>query len=512
MSSTILLQKEKLLPIPAAGAAIGMAASYYTYPFLVSLKPGYYLVFALLLGLMLAVSLIRVLKFFPGEKNKALLKIGILTVAAAVGFSLGIAGRKNVNAAPDFGLQPDSIIAVSGILRSDPRTLHGGSGMGSLELSGTSAQGGLRASASGIITVFFPAWSIPGLAEFGRGSEIYVDGRLTQKETSYLFNASSVHIVKGAGALERLRTSLRMKLLEKFQSRQDGKYSDGAAPVWGPLASALLLGMRDDLDVDLAEGFRNSGCAHILVLSGMHLAVLSGLLAFLLRRPLGIRFATLAGALFVIVYVFIAGSQPSLVRSAIMYLIGAVSLWGFLKSRPFSLLCMAFIIQLIFQSETGMTLSFILSYLALAGILTLGATLRNLLRGRLPEIISGTFSASVGAFVFTAPVVVFYFGSLKPIGIITSILAGPLSALFMVLSLMALAASFLPLPLWTFFDFILTLVYRAFEFTVSVLGKVPGLSISNPAPVLVFSLLFWLAILFIQRRDYGRRNSIASFD
>jgi competence protein ComEC len=308
---------------------------------------------------------------------------------------------------------------------------------------------------------------------------------------------------------------VRAALVERFLTRQDYMRRRGLAagpPVWGGLASALLLGVRDDLDVELSEGFRNSGCTHILALSGMHLAIMSGILAFLIRKPLGIRWASLAGAAFVFLYVFIAGSQPSLVRAAIMYLIGTFMVWGLLKARPLVLLCMAFIIQLLFQSETGISLSFILSYLALLGILTLGEAVRDLFRGRLPEILGACLSASIGAFVLTAPVVAFYFDSVRPIGILAGLIAAPIASVFMVLSLLALAASFLPFPLWNVFDFILERIYRLLESFVNLAGRVPGFSASNPAAVMIFSLLFCLLIYFLHVRERRYRNNIAPFD
>jgi competence protein ComEC len=345
------------------------------------------------------------------------------------------------------------------------------------------------------------------LKEFGRGCEIYADGVYSEGALGPVFRASSLHVFTPAPALEQFRTALRMKLLDRFQNRQGSEPTE-----WGGLASALLLGVRDDLNTDLSEGFRNSGCSHILALSGMHLAILSGVLAFLIRRPLGIRWASLLGAVFIVFYVFVAGSQPSLVRAAIMYLIGAAALWGFFKAGALSLLCLAFIIQLIFQSQTGVSLSFILSYLALFGILTLGEKIHSLFRGKLPEVLSGALSASLGAFIVTSPVVALFFDSLRPVGILAGLVLAPISALFMVLSLAALAASFLPFPLWNFLDFTLTWIYRFLEYFVSLAGKVPGLSVSGPTPVLVFTLLLWFFVLLIHRRDQAYRNSVASFD
>jgi competence protein ComEC len=195
-----------------------------------------------------------------------------------------------------------------------------------------------------------------------------------------------------------------------------------------------------------------------------------------------------------------------------MYLIGTFAVWGLLKARPLALLCMAFIIQLLSQSETGVSLSFILSYLALLGILTLGEAVRDLFRGRLPEILGAGLSASIGAFVLTAPVVAFYFASVRPIGILAGLVAAPVASVFMVLSLAALAAGFLPFPLWNVFSFALTWIYRFLEFFVNLTGRVPGFSTSNPLTALVFSLVFCLLVYSLNVLDRRYRNSIASFD
>jgi len=522
----VTIKPEKTSIYPPVSAAFAMAASYYAYPLLISFSFGKSPLFfleLLLLALVLIDGFLRTVNSLPGTQSRLFRKLGILSTAAAVGFSLGIAARRSLPGSVEMGLEAEKVTAISGVLREDPRFLQsarnaGASGMGVVELSGCVGRGGLRASASGTITVFFPSESIKTLKEFGRGCEIYADGIYAAGAFSgtgrgTLFNAVSVHVVKPAGAVEIFRTRVRAALLERLIYNGRGGGGQAAKPpVWGGLASALLLGVRDDLDTELSAGFRNSGCTHILALSGMHLAILSGILAFLIRRPLGIRWASLAGAVFVLLYVFVAGSQPSLVRAAIMYFIGTFAVWGLLKARPLPLLCMAFIAQLLFQSETGVSLSFILSYLALLGILTLGEAARDLFRGRLPEVLGAGLSASIGAFVLTAPVVAFYFASLRPVGILAGLVAAPVASVFMVLSLAALAASFLPFPIWNVFNFILAWIYRFLESFVNLAGRVPGLPVSNPVAALAFSLLFCLLICFLHALDRRYRSSIASFD
>ena len=509
MKIPVPLKKKKSLPMPAFFAALGMAVSYYSVPFLNSLSIAEITIFVFLITFVALISLLHVVYLFINKDSRVFFyKTGIIVLSVGLGFSMGIASRRNVTDLIKTGIPQESVIAVSGILREDPRSLQSGFCLGILEINECSGLGGIRASAGGNLTVFFPQETIMYLKDFGRGSEIYVDGKLSYGKRGVSFRAASVYVVKPAAFIESFRSSLRTILIDRFNTAS----GTASPPVWSGFASALVLGVRDDLDTELTESFRNSGCTHILALSGMHLAIISGILAFLIRRPLGIKLASFVGALFILFYVFLIGAQASLVRSAIMYLIGAFSIWSMLKGKTLSVLSMAFIFQLVFQSGTGSSLSFILSYLALAGILILGKSFRSLFQGRLPDIINGSLSASLGAFIVTAPVVAFYFGSLKPIGILAGIIIAPLSSIFMVLSLTALSASSFPAPIWNLFDMLLTMVYRFLEFIVNLTGKVPGFTVSNPILVLVFSLIISLLALLLNKYDTERRKSIASFN
>ncbi|MDR1862869.1 MAG: ComEC/Rec2 family competence protein [Treponema sp.] len=494
---------------PPVFAALGAAASYYAYPLLFS--SGGFPLLGVLLVLIVLLSFGGVLSVSPfafqGEPSGGRRSMPsfpgvslLLLASAALGFSLGLAARKQVPGPPTAGLPRERITALTGRLAEDPRAYNDSRGIGSMDLSAVAGYGGVRASAKGRVSVFFPAEALSSLKEFGRGCEIYTEGTMAGWKGGMLFRASSVHVLKPASPLEQVRTNFRLALVKKF---------DG--PVWGPLASALLLGIREDLDTDLSEGFRNSGCSHVLALSGMHLALLTGLIAFFLRRLLGIRAASAAGGIFVLGYVFLAGAQPSLVRSAIMYFLGLFSLLMFFKNRLLSTLSLSFIIQIIFQSEAGLSLSFILSYLALAGILWTGEDIRFLLRGKIPGLIGGSLSASLGAFAATAAACSFFFGILRPVGIIASLFIVPPASLFTVIALLALVVSFVLPPLFAPLDFVLTFLYRTLEFSVNLAGKVPGLDAPYPGPVLAASVLAALLVFGLKRLDLRYRKGFVPF-
>jgi competence protein ComEC len=226
---------------------------------------------------------------------------------------------------------------------------------------------------------------------------------------------------------------------------------------------------------------------------------------------LGLRWASIISAVFVIVYIFIAGEQPSLVRSGIIYLLGTIALLGFLKKDALTLLALAFILQIFIQNESGISISFILSYTALIGILITGESVHTLLRGRLPEILSRGLSSSIGAFIVTASVTVFYFGAVWPVGIIAGIFVMPLISLFMVLAFIALLLICIIPILFEPISFVLTLVYRLLEFIVSFAGKGSGIRTNNFLPVLFISLLLVVLLEFFKFLDKKSRERITSF-
>jgi competence protein ComEC len=341
--------------------------------------------------------------------------------------------------------------------------------------------------------VIFPGGRLEDLKEFGRKSRVYLEGAFLPPRSGEtgpgMFRASSVHITSPASPLERFRTGLRRNLVSRFSRPENA--------AWGSLSLALLLGVRDNLDSSFARSYREAGISHVLALSGMHLAVLSALIAFIFKPALGGKGAAVLGAFFILAYVFLVGSLPSLDRAAIMYLLGALAVILSLARNPASILNLAFLIQILVRPESGLSISFILSYLALWGILHLGLKIAELFRGRIPPVLLDPLSASLGAFIATASVSAAGFGVLRPVGILAGLAVVPLTTLFMVLSLGYLALD----PVFPFLarqaGGILSLLYRAFEYMVSLSAAVPGIILGNSGERAGFGTVLWVPVLSI---------------
>ena len=89
------------------------------------------------------------------------------------------------------------------------------------------------------------------------------------------------------------------------------------------LAEALLIGYKDDLDKNLVQAYTNTGVVHVIAISGLHLGLIYWLL-LLLTKPfrkhkklVWLRLLIIVASLWL--FSLLAGGQPSVLRSAVMF-------------------------------------------------------------------------------------------------------------------------------------------------------------------------------------------------
>jgi competence protein ComEC len=240
----------------------------------------------------------------------------------------------------------------------------------------------------------------------------------------------------------------------------------------------------------------------------MHLAVLSGLIAFFLKPVLGLRWSAAAGFILILGYVYLAGAQPSLVRAALMYGAAAVAVVLGLPRRPLSLLSLAFLVQLVLAPQSAASLSLILSYLALAGILTVGSASEDLLRAWIPDAARPALAASLGAFLATAAVSAACFGALRPVSLVASLALGPAATVLMVGSLSWLAAGAAFPAAAPAVAAALTAVWKANGAIAAAAARVPAIETPSALPVLGISLAVSLVLVYGRYARNRARNRL----
>jgi competence protein ComEC len=142
------------------------------------------------------------------------------------------------------------------------------------------------------------------------------------------------------------------------------RLTEGLGPETAPLASALILGRREEVDPDDNDAFARTGTTHLLAISGLQLQALAAALAMLFRLiRLPRRLAYGGVALATVGYALLVGLAPSVVRSAVMTLTFCAGAAVNREPRPANTLALAGLLTLIlnpfFLFDVGCQLSFL---------------------------------------------------------------------------------------------------------------------------------------------------------
>lgn len=295
-------------------------------------------------------------------------------------------------------------------------------------------------------------------------------------------------------------------------------FDDTAAP----LAAAVTLGDKTGLSEQLHSALNRSGIMHAAVVSGMHISFLVSVILLLCR---GRRGAALCLVPLLVFYALMAGGTPSAFRAVIMQ---AALLAGPVLNREAdgpSSLGLALLVLLIQNPYAAASVSLQLSFASVAGILLVTARLsramlapvRDRLRGKgrfarlilsLYRVLAANVSVSLGAMVFTVPLIACYFGQIVLISPLTNILCLWAATALMVCALViGVLAVFFPVVM-SFFGAAAGLLAHYIRAVVSVLGRLPLSSLDSTGPYfqiwLLAAYLFLLTILLARRK--GRQT------
>ncbi len=217
----------------------------------------------------------------------------------------------------------------------------------------------------------------------------------------------------------------------------------------GSIASALITGKRDAISKPLNEAMYVSSLAHVLSISGYHMAVVAGVVFFVLRAGFALipsfasrypikKFAALAALAVSAFYLVLSGAEVATQRSFIML---AVVLVGVTLDRPaltFRTLAIAALAVLLVTPEAVVHPSFQMSF---AATLALVAAYQNGAVWGKPDAddsvsarvalwggrqIAALILCSIVAGLATTPYAAFHFHRAAPYGVLANLLAMPI--------------------------------------------------------------------------------------
>ena len=247
-------------------------------------------------------------------------------------------------------------------------------------------------------------------------------------------------------------TRLRTQIAEALRKRIGGDE--------GAVAAALIVGDRSAISDETTEALRDSGLAHLLAISGLHIGLMSTLMFWLVRFGLALmptfasrvairKIAAVAGLAAAGGYLALAGFGVATQRAFIM---AAVAFTAILLDRPAVTargLAAAACLVLLLRPESLFEAGFQMSFAAVAALVagfevtqrfwSKQTENRSLVR-RVWSGLMATVATSVMAGAATAPFAAYHFNRLVAYGLPANVMATPLMGLLIMPAIILTAA------------------------------------------------------------------------
>ena len=282
------------------------------------------------------------------------------------------------------------------------------------------------------------------------------------------------------------------------------------------ILSGFVLGERRGIPREIYKLFTDTGTLHLLAISGSNVAlvvfVFFGLFR-LLRVPYRVSLVMVFPL--ILIFSFVTGNQPSVVRASIMTSLFLLSLLIERERDILNLWALAALVILFINPSTLFDVGFQLSFMATLGLILWVPKLERLLlsgfRNRLlKSYVALPFFVSLSAQVFTYPITAYYFNNVSLYSLFANLLIVPLTGLVVMVGVISAILSLLSLKLsllFTSFNWLgLDLILRILSFFSSL----PYAALKVSSPSYIFILVFYIFLVAIIFQKNLKRFATAS--
>jgi competence protein ComEC len=247
--------------------------------------------------------------------------------------------------------------------------------------------------------------------------------------------------------------------LYAFKARAQATIAQLLPEPYAALLTGILLGVESGIPRELYERFNATGTSHIIVISGFNIAIVAALLMLVGTRVLGKRRAvglTLAG---IALYTILVGADAAVVRAAIMGGLYVVAVYFGRQAEVRTSLVLTAMLMTAANPYALWDVGFQLSFAATAGLVWLVPPLERAAESWLATLMGpqGALTAmgllseglvvSLAAQIATAPLIVYHFGRLSAVSLLTNLLILPVQPLVMMAGGLATVAGLVWLPI-----------------------------------------------------------------
>jgi competence protein ComEC len=282
---------------------------------------------------------------------------------------------------------------------------------------------------------------VPRYPAYRYGDMLKITGKLETPEPfdnfdykTYLVRQGiySVIYYPGVEVLDRSQGLKPWQWIYSLRERLSASLARALPEPQGSLAQAILLGLRGNIPDSLYQAFSRTGTAHLLAISGLHMSIIIamflslGILVFGRRRSVYIWLTLVLTWL----YALLAGMHPPIIRAAIMGSLFLIAEYLGRQGSAIIALAFAAAVMVGIQPNLLWSVSFQLSFLAMAGLVLLypyfqawgrrGVSAIFKDREALAatgNIITDGFAATFAAIIAVGPLIAYNFGIVSLVGL-----------------------------------------------------------------------------------------------
>ncbi len=292
------------------------------------------------------------------------------------------------------------------------------------------------------------------------------------------------------------------------------------------IVTALVIGIKDNLDNTIRNTYSNTGAMHVLAVSGLHvgilLKILEWLFAWLKRKGKHGNWIFLSLILVGLwFYAFITGLSPSVLRAVIMFSLVAIAKTIQRNSNIYNTIAFSAFLILCYDPYLLLSVSFQLSYLAVIGIVYFYQKIYDLLRledifptlpswiHQIMDFVWSITCVSIAAQIGTFPIGVYYFHQFPVYFMLSNLVVIPVATWIFGGGLAIIFIDFIPISLLSYPNQLLGfltkwavwgqnwLLFAIEDLPYSVIN---GLDISLVETLLIYSVIGLFSLLFVFRK------------
>ncbi|MDO4531507.1 MAG: DNA internalization-related competence protein ComEC/Rec2, partial [Bacillota bacterium] len=276
------------------------------------------------------------------------------------------------------------------------------------------------------------------------------------------------------------------------------------------IMKAMLTGDKADIPEEGYQLYTEAGVVHVLCISGLHMSCLALYVSFFMEKILqrSRRFSAAVTILTAMAFLAFTGSTPSSVRAVLMICVVMLGRILFRSHDRLNDIALAAMVLLLWEPLYLFHIGFQLSFVTVLG-LCIAAEHIHIARQKdrtWKDWLRESLLFSLYATLFSGPIVAYHFHSVSLVGILANLLIIPLSGLLLGFGILSALLGLLWLPAGIFTAGIVYAILKLFQFTCTLLLKLPFAYILVGQPSL-WTILLLYGLLFYWMHWSEKRHS-----